>query len=80
MTVPGGVGGGDSKLFQAMVEPDEQIDITPNRGAQGSGGSASKAPAVFNLTVGAASARDFLRSLIEDINGMTADGYRLNVA
>jgi hypothetical protein len=28
--VPGGFGGGDSKLFQAMVEPGEQINVTPN--------------------------------------------------
>lgn len=82
MTVPGGVGGGDSRLFQAMVEPGEQIDITPNRGGQQDArrSGTNAVPAVFNLTVGAASARDFLRSLIEDINGMTADGYRLNVA
>jgi len=28
--VPGGLGGGDSKLFQSLVEPGEHINITPN--------------------------------------------------
>ncbi|MEY9110393.1 hypothetical protein ABH999_006589 [Bradyrhizobium yuanmingense] len=79
MTVPGGVGGGDSRLFQAMVEPGEQIDITPNRGGQsqrqGNGGS----PAVVNVAVPIATTRDALRSLIDGLNDMVADGYRLNV-
>lgn len=35
--VPGGFGGGDSKLFQAMVEPGEHINITPNSQLGGGG-------------------------------------------
>lgn len=38
MQVPGGIGGGDTKLFQAMVEPGEMINVTPNRGRGGGGG------------------------------------------
>lgn len=34
--VPGGLGGGDSKLFQAMVEPGEHINVTPNSQTLGS--------------------------------------------
>jgi len=32
--VPGGLGGGDSKLFQSLVEPGEHINITPNSQTQ----------------------------------------------
>lgn len=81
MTVPGGVGGGDTRMFQAMVEPGEQIDITPNRGGQQDArrGGTSSAPTVIHLTVGGA-AGEFVRGLINDINAATADGYRLNMA
>lgn len=79
----GGSGGLDSQLVPIMATPGEQVDIwrpderggDPRRGA---GGGSS--PTVVNLTIGAASAREFLRGLIEDINGMTSDGYRLQVA
>lgn len=79
MTVPGGVGGGDSRLFQAMVEPGEQIDITPNRGGQGQRQGNGGAPAIVNVAVPIATTRDALRSLIDGLNDMVADGYRLNV-
>jgi hypothetical protein len=79
MTVPGGVGGGDTRLFQARVEPGEQIDITPNRGGNAGQNNRNSAPSIFNISVGAASAHEFLRKLIDDLNGMTSDGYRLNV-
>lgn len=78
MTVPGGVGGGDSRLFQAMVEPGEQIDITPNRGGQGQRGNGGT-PAIVNVAVPIATTRDALRGLIDGLNDMVADGYRLNV-
>ncbi|MHB0784436.1 phage tail tape measure protein [Bradyrhizobium sp. 5.13L] len=78
MTVPGGVGGGDSKLFQAMVEPGEQIDITPNRGG-GQGQRGSSAQNIVNLSMPIVTTRDALRDLIDGLNGMFSDGYRLNV-
>jgi hypothetical protein len=80
MTVPGGVGGGDSKLFQAMVEPGEQIDITPNRGGgQGQRSNGGGAQTVVNMSVPIVTTRDALRDLIDGLNGMFSDGYRLNV-
>jgi hypothetical protein len=80
MTVPGGVGGGDSKLFQAMVEPGEQIDITPNRGGgQGQRSNGGGAQNVVNMSVPIVTTRDALRDLIDGLNGMFTDGYRLNV-
>ncbi|MCA1381303.1 hypothetical protein [Bradyrhizobium sp. BRP23] len=78
MTVPGGIGGGDSRLFQAMVEPGEQIDITPNRGG-GQTGRERNAPTVVNLTMGAVSTREGFKAIIDGLNDMVADGYRLNV-
>lgn len=79
MTVPGGVGGGDSRLFQAMVEPGEQIDITPNRGGTQSQRSGGGSQNVVNLSMPIVTTRDALRELIDGLNGMFSDGYRLNV-
>lgn len=79
MTVPGGVGGGDSRLFQAMVEPGEQIDITPNRGGNPGQNTRAAAPSIVNLSVPIATTRDALASLIEGMNEMFSDGYILNV-
>ncbi|WP_052363103.1 phage tail tape measure protein [Bradyrhizobium sp. DOA9] len=80
MTVPGGVGGGDSRLFQAMVEPGEQIDITPNRGGnQGQRNGAGSQPTVVNLAMGAGATREWLRETIDGLNDMLADGYVLKV-
>ncbi|MGY3359742.1 hypothetical protein ACVWZK_006405 [Bradyrhizobium sp. GM0.4] len=79
MTVPGGVGGGDSRMFQAMVEPGEQIDITPNRGGGQGAARGGGSTTMVNLSVPIATTRDALRSLIEGMNEMFSDGYRLNV-
>ncbi|MBB4257300.1 phage tail tape measure protein [Bradyrhizobium sp. CIR3A] len=80
MTVPGGVGGGDSRLFQAMVEPGEQIDITPNRGGQQSqsrgGGTVTQVTLQMSDPV---YSREGLRVWIDRINEMVSDGYRLAV-
>jgi hypothetical protein len=78
MTVPGGVGGGDTRMFQAMVEPGEQIDITPNRGGR-QNARENSAPAVVNLAMGAVSTREGFKAIIDGLNDMVADGYRLNV-
>lgn len=79
MTVPGGVGGGDSKLFQAMVEPGEQIDITPNRGGSARRVGGGNQPSVVNLSIPYVTTRDALAAMISGINEMMADGYTLNV-
>lgn len=80
MTVPGGVGGGDSRLFQAMVEPGEQIDITPNRG--GNGRDSSGAGAAGSRTVvlnGFMWGREQMRNLFDFLNEGMSDGYKLDV-
>lgn len=79
MTVRGS-GGPDSVPVQFMASPGEQIDVwRPEQGGGPDPRRGAGTPSVFNVSVGAASAREFLRNLIEDINGMTSDGYRLNV-
>jgi len=79
MTVRGS-GGPDSVPVQFMASPGEQIDVwrpeqgggqDPRRGA-GSGNT-------VNLSMPIATTRDALRSLIEGLNDMFSDGYRLNV-
>jgi hypothetical protein len=79
MTVPGGVGGGDSKMFQAMVEPGEQIDITPNRGgnAGASKGNSSGGPTI--VMQGFMWGRDQVRDMFEALNEGMRDGHKLNV-
>ncbi|QUS40572.1 hypothetical protein RPMA_18310 [Tardiphaga alba] len=78
MTVPGGVGGGDSRLFQAMVEPGEKIDITPNRGGNPSRDTASVGN-TYNVGVPLIASRDWVRAMFEALNEGMADGHRLNV-
>lgn len=79
MTVRGS-GGPDSVPVQFMASPGEQIDVwrpeqgggpDPRRGAGGMN--------VVNLSMPIATTRDALRDLIEGLNGMFSDGYRLNV-
>lgn len=78
MMVQGG-GGPDSVPVQFMASPGEQIDIwrpeqgggaDPRRGASGQ---------TVNLAMPAITTRDALREIIDGLNGMFADGYRLNV-
>lgn len=75
MRVPGGIGGGDSKLFQAMVEPGEQIDITPNSAsgshANNGGGGVVR---VEGLRPDALYTYDHIRSLLENIGKFVGDG------
>jgi hypothetical protein len=75
-----GSGGPDSVPVQFMASPGEQIDVwrpeqgggpDPRRGAGGIN--------VVNLSMPIATTRDALRDLIEGLNGMFSDGYRLNV-
>lgn len=79
MTVKGS-GGPDSVPVSLMASPGEQIDVwRPDQGGgsdprRGSGGGN-----VVNLSMPIAVTRDAFRSLMEGINDMMADGYKLNV-
>ena len=79
MTVRGS-GGPDSVPVQFMASPGEQIDVwRPEQGGgqdprRGAGGGNT-----VNLSMPIATTRDALRSLIEGLNDMFADGYKLNV-
>lgn len=76
-----GSGGADSTPVQFMATPGEQIDVwRPDQGggADPRGRARGRAQAV-NLSVPIATTRDALRSLIEGLNDMFSDGYRLNV-
>lgn len=79
----GGSGGQDSQYVPIMATPGEQVDIwRPGEGAErrGRGAAGSGAPAVINLSIGAPAAREFFRGVIDGINELTGDGYRLNMA
>ncbi|WP_441280503.1 hypothetical protein [Tardiphaga sp. 862_B3_N1_1] len=79
MTVRGS-GGPDSVPVNMMLSPGEQIDVwRPDQGGgsdprRGAGGGN-----VVNLSVPIVTTRDALRELIDRLNGMFSDGYRLNL-
>lgn len=78
--VPGGSGGGDSVPFQTTLEPGELIEVSSNHSNGYQAGSRnSGSQSTVNLSVPIATTRDALRSIIEGLNDMFADGYRLNV-
>jgi len=80
--VPGGVGGGDKVPFSAMLEPGELVEVSSNRaggyrsGTDRGGGSSQPvtiiAPDDF--------ARSYLERLVDGLNSVAADGYRLKVS
>lgn len=78
-TVPGS-GGPDSQRVALDLSPGEQVDVwRPEQGGgpdprRGAGGGNT-----YNLSVPIATTFDALRSLIDGINAMNRDGYRLNV-
>lgn len=78
-TVPGS-GGPDSQRVALDLSPGEQVDVW--RPEQGGGadprrGAGSAQP--INLSMPIAVTRDAFRALIDGLNDMTRDGYRLNV-
>lgn len=79
MTVRGS-GGPDSVPVNFMASPGEQIDVwRPEQGGgadprRGAGGGNT-----VHLSMPIATTRDALRSLIDGLNDMFSDGYRLNV-
>jgi len=79
MTVRGS-GGPDSVPVQFMASPGEQIDVwRPEQGGGQDPRRGASAGATVNLSMPIATTRDALRSLIEGLNDMFADGYKLNV-
>lgn len=78
IVVPGGQGGGDTKMFQAMVEPGERIDITPNSGRNQ--GSVRGGDAVTVRVVGKLFNRESIEEMISGINDALGDGHKLKIA
>lgn len=81
--VPGGIGGGDSVPFNAMVEPGERIQITPNsaRAGQSNGAVAQDHTITIrfegdDLDIG----QKLARKIVTALNGVMRDGARLKVA
>jgi hypothetical protein len=80
-TVPG-AGGQDSKRIALDLTPGEQVDIwRPGEGGRDprGGGSGGLVEATVNM-VGEVFNKDTLRKMIDGLNEMSADGYRLKVA
>ncbi|WP_315804032.1 hypothetical protein [Bradyrhizobium sp. SZCCHNS3002] len=74
-----GSGGADSVPVQFMASPGEQIDVwRPNEGGgadprRGAGGQS------VNLAIPAVTTRDAVAQIIDHMNEMFRDGYKLNV-
>lgn len=82
ITVPGGVGGGDSVKAMVDLQPGEQLDIwRPGEGPdpRGAGGRQQSAATPVNLYVPIATTREAVRDIMDMMNEMFPDGYRLNV-
>jgi hypothetical protein len=78
MMVQGG-GGPDSVPVNLMASPGEQIDIwRPDQGGGGDPRKGGSAQPVY-LSVPAVTTRDALREIIDGLNGMFRDGYKLDV-
>lgn len=75
----GGSGGLDSQFVPIMATPGEQVDIWRPDEAGGDRRRGGGAPTVVNLAVASVTTRDTLREIIDGLNDMVADGYRINV-
>lgn len=76
----GGSGGPDSTPISFMASPGEQVDIwRPDQGGGSDPRGGRSSGNVVNLSMPIATTRDALRDLIEGLNGMFSDGYRLNI-
>lgn len=77
--VPGGIGGGDTVPFSAMLEPGERVDITPSHEvARGAGGNRE-------ITVRGFRPREFytfdhLRDFVEELNDALGNGLKIKMA
>lgn len=76
----GGTGGPDSTPVSFMASPGEQVDVwRPDQGGGTDPRGGSSRGATVNLSMPIATTREALRDLIEGLNGMFSDGYRLNI-
>lgn len=79
----GGAGGPDSVPVSFMASPGEQVDIwRPDEGGGADprgGGGRGGGPTTINLAVPIATTYDALRSVMDGINDMCRNGYRLNI-
>lgn len=75
----GGSGGADSQPVQFMATPGEQVDVWRPGEAGGDPRRGSGDATIVNVAMPIAATREAFRSLIDGINDMTRDGYRLNV-
>jgi ribosomal protein L12E/L44/L45/RPP1/RPP2 len=78
--VPGGIGGGDSVPFNAMLEPGERVKIEPNSyGASGQGDSGSGSRTLNLYAPAEQFGRETLRSIARGIEGLVGDGLKINL-
>lgn len=76
----GGSGGPDSQRVAFMASPGEQVDVwRPGQGPDPRNGASSGSPTTVNVSMPVVTTRDAMRAIIEGINDMVRDGYRLNV-
>jgi hypothetical protein len=82
ITVPGGIGGGDRVRAMVDLEPGEQLDVwRPGEGnADPRRGANAPQPQIVSMKFSDPFSREFWRRGIEQINELTRDGYRLEVA
>jgi hypothetical protein len=79
-TVPGS-GGPDSRSMMMNLSPGEQVDIwRPGEGTGEQRGAGGAAPQPMTVQIADPFAREFWRRGLEQINSLTRDGYRLEVA
>jgi hypothetical protein len=74
--VKGGMSGVDNAPTMLNLAAGERVDITPAHQANKSNSPTNVFITVPNEMV----SRDYLRKMIEGLNDMTRDGYRLNVS
>lgn len=75
-TVPGGSSMTDNMMVPLNLASGERVDITPANEVGRGGG----AQTIVHVHPRSRLERDYLAEMIEGINGMVADGYRLKVA
>jgi hypothetical protein len=76
-----GRGGPDSVPVSFMASPGEQVDVwRPDQGGGADPRRGAGAPTQVNLAMPIATTREALRDVIDGLNEMFADGYRLKIA
>lgn len=80
--IPGGIGGADNVPVSFLAQPGERVRVEPNSYGQDgrSTGGSSAPPATINLSIASSAVREFMRGVVDGINDLHSDGYRLKVA